>query len=75
MNSLYHRKKLVLFQAPPPISTGSTATAASRRPRPQTLTDSTSTEHLSMVGDGGGLNSAGSLHDGGHVRFVDSTIR
>ena len=39
-------------------------------------------EHLSMVsgdgvvGDGGGMNSAGSLHDsGGHVRFVDSTIR
>ena len=53
---------------------------------PQTLSDSNSTtEHLAMVadgsGDGGGmagLNSAaaGSLHDsGGHVRFVDSTIR
>ena len=52
---------------------------------PQTLSDSNSTtEHLAMVADGGGdggmasLNSAaaGSLHDsGGHVRFVDSTIR
>ena len=54
--------------------------SASRRPRPQTLTDSGSSEHLSMVADGGGggggLGSAGSLHDsGGHVRFVDSTIR
>ena len=72
--------ELFFSQAPTPLSAGSSlASASMRRPRPQTLTDSGSSEHLSMVADsggGGGLGSAGSLHDsGGHVRFVDSTIR
>ena len=70
---------LFFLQAPTLLSAGSSLASASRRPRPQTLTDSGSSEHLSMVADsggGGGLGSAGSLHDsGGHVRFVDSTIR
>ena len=72
--------KFSLSQAPTPLSAGPSLASASRRPRPQTLTDSGSSDHLSMVADGGGggggLGSAGSLHDsGGHVRFVDSTIR